>query len=186
MSSRLVKPSAAARPSRSRSTSLTRYVPSSISCRSMFTTLGSDALTGREIAEHHDLQSRAVYDVLDGLVALHLLDRDGRGEQALYRNTPDTALFLDAMSPAYIGGILEMANDRLYGLFAEPLPPADLITMGKIIHDWNLERKLQLIRAAYEALPAGDALIAIENIIDDDRRHNVFGLMMTAPPSPHK
>src|ERR1043166_4006541 len=59
----------------------------------LFTALGSDALTGREIAEQHDLRSRAVYDFLDGLVALGLLDRDGDGEEARYRNTPDTAFF---------------------------------------------------------------------------------------------
>jgi predicted O-methyltransferase YrrM len=63
--------------------------------------------------------------------------------------------------------------------FAEPLPSADVITMGLILHDWNLERKLQLIQSAYDALPEGGALIAIENIIDDDRRENVFGLMMS-------
>ncbi len=51
--------------------------------------------------------------------------------------------------------------------------------MGMILHDWNLDRKLQLIRGAYEALPPGGALIAVENIIDDDRRENVFGLMMS-------
>src|SRR3989337_531791 len=79
----------------------------------LFTTLGSDALTGPEIADRHPLRSRAVYDFLDGLVALRLLDRDGRGEDARYRNTPETGLFLTATNPAYIGGILEMANSRL-------------------------------------------------------------------------
>jgi hypothetical protein len=63
--------------------------------------------------------------------------------------------------------------------FADALPAAEVITMGMILHDWNLERKLQLIRAAFDALPPGGALIAIENIIDDDRRENVFGLMMS-------
>ena len=63
--------------------------------------------------------------------------------------------------------------------FTDPLPKADLITMGMILHDWNLENKLHLIRAAYEALPAGGALVAIENIIDDARRENVFGLLMS-------
>ena len=51
--------------------------------------------------------------------------------------------------------------------------------MGMILHDWNLERKLQLIQSAYDALPPGGALIAVENIIDDDRCENVFGLMMS-------
>ena len=63
--------------------------------------------------------------------------------------------------------------------FADPLPQADVITMGLILHDWNLERKMQLIRAAYEALPEGGAFIVIENLIDDARRENAFGLMMS-------
>ncbi|HKR51363.1 MAG TPA: methyltransferase [Pseudonocardiaceae bacterium] len=265
----------------------------------VFTTLGSGELTGAVIAEKLELRSHAVYDFLDGLVALHLLQRDGQGETALYHNTAETALFLDRNSPSYIGGMLEMANARLYdswgGLteslrtgspqseikhtdhslfeklytdptllgqfmhamagaqkgnfealadrfnfsryqtvcdvggatgqlsiilaqhhphlwctsfdlpvvepiatrtikeadlcdrvravtgdfFADPLPKADVITMGMILHDWNLERKLQLITAAFEALPSGGAFIVIENLIDDDRRENVFGLMMS-------
>ncbi len=265
----------------------------------LFATLGSGALTGSEIAERLELRSRALYDFLDGLVALGLLERDGLGEDARYRNTPETAAFLDTNSPQYIGGALEMANTRLYpfwggltealqtgqpqneikhtghsmfdelyrdparleqfmramsgisaggfhalaevfdfsryetvcdvggatgqlsiilarrhphlrctsfdlpvvepiatrtiqqaGLadrvnaasgdfFDDPLPKADVITMGLILHDWNLERKLQLIRAAFDALPSGGALVVIENLIDDERRENVFGLMMS-------
>jgi predicted O-methyltransferase YrrM len=63
--------------------------------------------------------------------------------------------------------------------FKDPLPKADLITMGMILHDWNLEKKMHLIRAAYEALPPGGALVAIEALIDDARRENVFGLLMS-------
>ena len=63
--------------------------------------------------------------------------------------------------------------------FKDPLPKADLITMGMILHDWNLEKKMQLIRAAYAALPPGGALVAIEALIDDARRENVFGLLMS-------
>src|SRR5262245_1759386 len=63
--------------------------------------------------------------------------------------------------------------------FKDPLPKADLITMGMILHDWNLEKKMHLIRAAYDALPPGGALAAIEALIDDDRRENVQGLMMS-------
>ncbi len=51
--------------------------------------------------------------------------------------------------------------------------------MGNILHDWNLEKKQHLIRAAYDALPSGGALVAIENVIDDDRRLNAFGLLMS-------
>ena len=63
--------------------------------------------------------------------------------------------------------------------FTDPLPRADVITMGMILHDWNLERKMQLIRAAYDALPEGGAFIAVEALIDDARRENVFGLLMS-------
>jgi len=51
--------------------------------------------------------------------------------------------------------------------------------MGMILHDWNLEKKLHLIRAAYDALPTGGALVVVENLIDDARRENAFGLMMS-------
>jgi hypothetical protein len=63
--------------------------------------------------------------------------------------------------------------------FEDPLPKADLITMGMILHDWNLEKKMHLIRAAYDALPSGGAFVAIEALIDDDRRENLFGLLMS-------
>jgi hypothetical protein len=265
----------------------------------LFTRLGGDAMTGAEIAEQLGLDARAVPDFPDALVALGLLDREGEGGDARYRNTDATAAFLDRSSPTYVGGILEMANARLYpfwgdlteavrtgqpqnevkhtgkpmfdelysdparleqfmhamtgismgafhalaeafdfsryetlcdvggatgqlslavarrhphmrctsfdlpvvepiamrtidaaGLsdrvtttagdfFADPLPNADVITMGLILHDWNLDRKMQLIQAAYDALPEGGAFIVIENIIDDARRENVFGLLMS-------
>jgi hypothetical protein len=265
----------------------------------LFTQLGSEAMTGEEIGERLGLHPRAIYDFLDTLVALRLLERDGEGSDGRYRNTAETAAFLDKGSPAYVGGILEMCNARLYrfwgdltqalqtgkpqneikhtgkpmfdelysdparleqfmeamqgislgnfhalaqkfdfstyetvcdvggatgqlctilaarhphlrftsydlpvvapiaekaiaaaGLtdrvatasgdfFADPLPRADVITMGLILHDWNLDRKMHLIRAAYEALPEGGAFIIIENLIDDARRENAFGLMMS-------
>ena len=53
---------------------------------------------------------------------------------------------------------------------ADPLPPADVVTMGMILHDWNLERKRELIAKAYQALPAGGAFIVVESLIDDARR----------------
>ena len=63
--------------------------------------------------------------------------------------------------------------------FDDPLPKADVITMGMILHDWNLEKKRHLIRSAYEALPKGGAFVAIEALIDDRRRENAFGLLMS-------
>ena len=265
----------------------------------LFTALAKAPMTGAEIAAALKLHPRAVPDFPDALVALKLLDRDGDSHEARYRNTHETALFLDRASPAYIGGILEMANARLFrfwadltealqtgkpqnetkhsgepmfaklyavperleqfmnamagisaanfkafaeqfdfaryrtlcdvggatgqlacmvaaaqahmrctsfdlpnvvpiatrhiaaaGLatrvtavggdfFADALPNADVITMGMILHDWNLAKKKQLIAKAYDALPAGGALVAIEALIDDARRENAFGLLMS-------
>ena len=265
----------------------------------LFTKLGDDQMTGSQIAQMLELHPRAIPDFPDALVALELLEREGDGSDALYRNTGATGVFLDKTSPAYIGGILEMSNARLYrfwgdltealqsgapqneikhtgkamfeelysdpdrleqfmnamagislgpfsalaekfdfskyktlcdvggatgqlsitvagrhphmrctsfdlpvvepiakrtieaaGLdervtavggdfFTDPLPGADVITMGLILHDWNLERKMLLIRAAYDALPEGGAFIAIENLIDNARRENAFGLLMS-------
>jgi len=265
----------------------------------VFTYLAGGSKTGRELERDLDLNPRGTYDFLDALVALGLLERDGDGVAGRYRNSAETAVFLDRESPQYIGGILEMANARLYRfwadltpalktgkpqneikhsgrplfdeLYADPerleqfmdamagistanfgalaekfdfspystladiggasgqlsclvasrhtqlscrscdlpvvkpiaernirkhglservqadvidflrdeFPRADIITMGMILHDWNLDRKKMLIAKAYRALPKGGALIAIENIIDDERRKNAFGLLMS-------
>ena len=265
----------------------------------LFTLLGEGAKTGKEIEAELGLHPRATWDFLDTLVATGFLARQGKGEAALYANTSETGQFLDRSKPGYIGGILEMANSRLYrfwgdltealktgepqnevkhsgrpmfdALYSDParleqfmnamsgvskanfeafarkfdfspyrtmadiggatgqlscivarenphlrcrsldlavvkpiadrriaetgllgqvtagevdflvddFPKSDLITMGMILHDWNLEKKKMLIAKAYAALPEGGAFVAIENIIDDERRHNAFGLMMS-------
>ena len=76
-------------------------------------------------------------------------------------------------------GLSGRINTAAGDFFKDPLPQADLITMGFILHDWNLEKKMHLIRAAYDALPPGGAFVAIEALIDDARRENVFGLLMS-------
>ena len=63
--------------------------------------------------------------------------------------------------------------------FKDDLPKADVVLMGHILHDWDLPTKKMLIRKAYDALPAGGALIVYDSIIDDDRSKNAFGLMMS-------
>ena len=63
--------------------------------------------------------------------------------------------------------------------FNDELPKVDIITMGNILHDWGLDDKKKLIAKAFDALPKGGKLVIIENIIDDDRRENAFGLMMS-------
>lgn len=265
----------------------------------LFSELGSTSKTGAELQAALALHPRANPDFFDTLVALRFLDRDGDGSLARYRNTPESAQFLDHRSPHFMGGFLEMANSRLYrfwgdlteglrtgspqneikhtgapmfaelyrtpdrleqfmdamsgvsaanyaalaekfdfaryrtvcdvggatgllsmsvarkhadvrctsvdlpdvtaiakrkiaaaGLadrvsaqsldfFAQPLPKADVITMGLVLHDWNLEKKRYLVRAAYDALPPGGAFVVVEHLIDDARRENAFGLMMS-------
>jgi hypothetical protein len=63
--------------------------------------------------------------------------------------------------------------------FENPIPNADVVIMGHILHDWDLSQKKMLLRKAYEALPAGGAIIVYDTIIDDDRCENVFGLLMS-------
>lgn len=76
-------------------------------------------------------------------------------------------------------GIGDRVSVHALDFFAEALPKADVVTMGMILHDWNLEKKMHLVRAAYDALPPGGALVVVENLIDDARRENAFGLMMS-------
>jgi hypothetical protein len=63
--------------------------------------------------------------------------------------------------------------------FKDALPPVDVVMMGHILHDWDLPTKKMLVRKAFEAIPAGGALIVYEAIIDDDRSKNAFGLLMS-------
>ena len=241
------------------------------------------------------LHPRSARDFLDALVALGFLERNGDR----YGNTQETGLFLDRKKPSYVGGILEMANSRLYpfwghltealrtgapqnevktggpgifealyadparlkqflgamtgishganmtiarafpwakhktfvdvgtaqgdlaaqialanphlqgtgfdlpevapifeeyvaavgvsgrlaflpgDFFKEPLPKADVVLMGHILHDWDLPTKKMLVKKAFDAIPAGGALVVYEAIIDDDRSKNAFGLMMS-------
>ncbi len=261
----------------------------------LFTTLARGPMSINTIKTQLQLHPRGARDFLDALVALGFLTR----QDDTYANTPETELFLDRGKPSYIGGILEMANHRLYpfwgnltealrsgkpqnesrnggaGLFetlyADPtrleeflaamtgisnaanraiatkfdwsayntfadvgtaqgdlaaqialanphlsgigfdlpkvgpifdayiqrlglasrlrfeagdffkgdLPKVDVITMGHILHDWDLPTKKMLIAKAYDALPKGGALIVYEAIIDDERNTNAFGLMMS-------
>ncbi|HEV2980735.1 MAG TPA: methyltransferase [Solirubrobacteraceae bacterium] len=89
---------------------------------------------------------------------------------------PIGPLFDDHVAAAGLGERL-----RFYpgDFFADPLPQADVLVMGHILHDWNADEKRTLLDKAYAALPDGGALIVYEAIIDDDRRENAFGLLMS-------
>jgi O-methyltransferase/methyltransferase family protein len=63
--------------------------------------------------------------------------------------------------------------------FDAPIPKADVVMMGHILHDWDLDVKKMLVRKAYDALPEGGAFLVYESIIDDDRSQNAFGLLMS-------
>lgn len=63
--------------------------------------------------------------------------------------------------------------------FQDPLPQADVITMGMILHDWHLARKKLPVQKAYEALPDGGAYTVVAALIDDMRRENAAGLLMS-------
>ena len=76
-------------------------------------------------------------------------------------------------------GLKEGLSFQTGDFFNEPLPAADVITMGHILHDWNLEEKRMLLAKAYEALPEGGALLVFEALIDDERKENAFGLLMS-------
>ncbi|MGH9872102.1 MAG: methyltransferase [Pyrinomonadaceae bacterium] len=76
-------------------------------------------------------------------------------------------------------GLKERLRFQIGNFFEEPMPAADVITMGHILHDWNLDEKRMLLNKAYQALPEGGALIVFEALIDDERRQNAFGLLMS-------
>lgn len=260
----------------------------------LFTVLARGPRDAETLRLQLGLHPRSARDFFDALVALGMLKRTG----TRYANTPETALFLDRNKSTYVGGILEMANARLYrfwgslteglrtgkaqneaktgedffgtlyadprrlegflkamtGLsigtarviakkfpwkqyrtfvdvgcaqggvaveiasahkhltgmgmdlpvvqpifeayaktrgvdsrlrfvagdfFKEPLPQADVVIMGHILHDWNLDEKMMLLRKAHAALPPKGALIVHEALIDDARKRNAFGLLMS-------
>ena len=265
----------------------------------LFSLLAIRPLTAKEIKFEICLNERGLYDFLDALVALGFLQRKGFKSTAVYSNSADTDMYLDKNKLSYTGGMLEMANNRLYpfwnyledglrtgtpqnetrsgrkplfeeiysdadktrefvnamggiqlgnfikfatefdfsgyntlcdlggagaqlsiqvaahnphmrcisfdlppvgpiaqentskmGLtervkvqsgdfFVDSFPSADVITMGNILHGYGLDDKKKLIGKVYDTLPKGGSLVVIENIIDDERRENSFGLMMS-------
>ena len=83
----------------------------------LFSTLGDSSMTAEELGAALGLHPRGRYDFFDALLALGFLHRDGDGPEGRYRNTPETAAFLVKQSPAYIGGMPEMFNSRLFGFW---------------------------------------------------------------------
>ena len=76
-------------------------------------------------------------------------------------------------------GLADRVHFHPGSFWDDPIPNAEVVMMGHILHDWNLEEKKLLIRKGYEAIPDGGALVVYESIIDDDRSKNAFGLLMS-------
>jgi len=77
----------------------------------LFTELARGPMSAKDVSERLNLHSRSSRDFLDALVSLRMLERNAEG---LYANTSEADMFLDWTKPSYMGGMLEMANARLY------------------------------------------------------------------------
>ncbi len=144
-----------------------------------------DAMTGfqaanfQQLAEKFDFSDyRSVTDVGGALALL------SRTVAARHQHLTLTSFDLPEVAPHAqrridAAGMADRIKVVEGDFFKDPIPRADVVTMGNILHDWNLEKKNVLIKKAYDALPEGGAFIAIENLIDDARRENAFGLLMS-------
>jgi hypothetical protein len=99
-------------------------------------------------------------------------------------HTRGLGLDLPAVAPTFeeyaeLNGVAERVEFVPADFFAEPLPAADVVLMGHILHDWDADGKRTLIAKAYDTLPEGGALVVYESIIDDARSENAFGLLMS-------
>lgn len=150
-------------------------------------TLGGflDAMSGFQaanyslLAEKFDFSKYKTVSDIGGALAL-LSQIVGARHQHLLLNSFDLPPVAPlAQKHINMAGMEERIKAIAGDFFKDELPKADVITMGNILHDWNLENKKMLIKKAYKALPEGGAFIAIENLIDDARRDNIFGLLMS-------
>ncbi len=76
-------------------------------------------------------------------------------------------------------GLADRARFLPGSFFEDPMPQADVLVMGHILHDWDEAEKRMLLRKAHAALPPGGALVVYDAMIDDARRENTYGLLMS-------
>jgi len=76
-------------------------------------------------------------------------------------------------------GVADRVTAIAGDFFVDDFPAADVYLMGNVLHDWDETTKQTLIDKAYAGLPSGGILVTIENVIDDARRTNAFGLLMS-------
>jgi hypothetical protein len=61
--------------------------------------------------------------------------------------------------------------------FQDPLPTADVLVLGRVLHNWDLATKQMLLKKAYDALPPNGTVIVYEHLIDDERQDNATALL---------
>lgn len=74
-------------------------------------------------------------------------------------------------------GLAERLRFHPGDFFHEPLPTADVLVMGRVLHNWDLATKKMLLKKAHDVLQPNGALIVYERLIDDERRVNASGLL---------
>jgi hypothetical protein len=74
-------------------------------------------------------------------------------------------------------GLADRVRFHAGDFFADPLPEADVLIFGHVLHDWDLETKTMLLGKAFDALPPGGAVLVYDPMVDDERRRNTFGLL---------
>lgn len=144
-----------------------------------------DAMTGfqaanfAQLAERFDFSGYRTVSDIGGALALLSRIVAARHPHLAFNSFDLPAVAPHARRHVEAAGMGERIEVISGDFFADPFPRADVITMGNVLHDWNLEKKKLLIGKAFDALPEGGAFIAIENVIDDARRENAFGLLMS-------
>ncbi|MBE1530505.1 methyltransferase [Actinomadura algeriensis] len=133
--------------------------------------------SGPAVAESYDWSGRRLFADLGG----------ARGNVAaeLVKAHPELngiVMDLPAVRPVFEEHVDGLGlSDRLAfrggDFFNDPLPEADVLLFGHVLHDWSPHLRAKLIERAYAALPPGGDLLVYDVMIDDDRRDNDFGLL---------
>ncbi|MEU6172018.1 methyltransferase [Streptantibioticus parmotrematis] len=76
-------------------------------------------------------------------------------------------------------GMADRLRFRPGDFFQDPMPSADVIVLGHVLHNWGLEDKHTLLKRAHEALAPGGAVVVYETMIDDERQDNAVGLVLS-------
>jgi hypothetical protein len=95
--------------------------------------------------------------------------------RAIGFDLPPLRLAFEAYAIEYKVG--DRVNFAAGDFFNDSLPTADVIVLGRVLHNWDLDTKRMLLAKAYQALPKGGAIIIYDMLIDDERRTSKAGLL---------